>query len=104
MNWAEVFAAIQAGTVDGAICCTAQSTYTVFALSDVGKYFIPYNAFVEASTYDASKKSWEKLDEKQQTAVQAAVDRAAASRFGRPGALCRNRINFSLPWPCSSCS
>ena len=57
MNWAEVFAAIQAGTVDGAICCTAQSTYTVFAQSDVGKYFIPYNAFVEASTYDVSKKS-----------------------------------------------
>ena len=51
MNWAEVFAAIQAGTVDGAICCTAQSTYTVFAQSDIGKYFIPYNAFVEASTY-----------------------------------------------------
>ena len=57
MNWAEVFAAIQAGTVDGAICCTAQSTYTVFAQSDVGKYFIPYNAFVEASTYYASKKT-----------------------------------------------
>ena len=42
MNWAEVFAAIQAGTVDGAICCTAQSTYTVFAQSDVGKYFINF--------------------------------------------------------------
>ena len=79
MNWAEVFGAVQAGTVDGAICCTAQSTYTVFAQSDIGKYFIPYNAFVEASTYYASKKSWEKLDEKQQAAVQAAVDRAAAS-------------------------
>lgn len=79
MNWAEVFAAIQAGTVDGAICCTAQSTYTVFAQSDVGKYFIPYNAFVEASTYYASKKTWAKLDEKQQAAVQTAVDKAAAS-------------------------
>ncbi len=79
MNWAEVFAAIQAGTVDGAICCTAQSTYTVFAQSDVGKYFIPYNAFVEASTYYASKKTWSKLNSAQQAAVQAAVDRAAAS-------------------------
>lgn len=79
MNWAEVFAAIQAGTVDGAICCTAQTTYTTFAQSDVGKYFIPYNAFVEASTYYASKKSWAKLDDKQQTAVQGAIDRAAAA-------------------------
>ena len=79
MNWAEVFAAIQAGTVDGAICCTAQSTYTVFAQSDVGKYFIPYNAFVEASTYYASKKSWNKLNDEQKATVQAAVDRAAAS-------------------------
>ena len=42
MNWAEVFAAIQAGAVDGAICCTPQATYTVFAQSDVGQYFVPY--------------------------------------------------------------
>ena len=79
MNWAEVFAAVQAGTVDGAICCTAQTTYTVFAQSGVGKYFIPYNAFVEASTYYASKRTWEKLDDAQRQAVQAAVDRAAAA-------------------------
>ena len=79
MNWAEVFAAVQAGTVDGAICCTPQATYTVFAQSDIGKYFIPYNAFVEASTYYASKKTWAKLDDKQQAAVQAAVDKAAVS-------------------------
>ena len=79
MNWAEVFPAIQAGTVDGAICCTAQVTYTVFAQSDVGKYYIPYNAFVEVSTYYASKKTWKKLDDRQREAVQAAVDRAAAA-------------------------
>ena len=46
MNWAEVFAAVQAGTVDGAICCTPQSTYTFFTQSGVGQYFVPYNAFV----------------------------------------------------------
>ncbi len=79
MNWAEVFAAVQAGTVDGAICCTAQLTYTNFAKSDVGKYFIPYNAFVEASTYYASKKTWAKLDDAQRGAVEAAVEKAAAS-------------------------
>ncbi len=78
MNWAEVFPAIQAGAVDGAICCTAQLTYTNFALSDVGQYFIPYNAFVEASTYYASKKTWEKLNDAQRAAIQAAVDKGAA--------------------------
>ena len=78
MNWAEVFPAIQAGTVDGAICCTAQITYTVFAQSDVGKYYIPYNATVEATNYYVSKKTWEKLDDAQRAAIRAAVDRAAA--------------------------
>lgn len=79
MNWAEVFAAVQAGAVDGAICCTPQATYTFFTQSDVGKYYIPYNAFVEASTYYASKKTWAKLNDEQQNAVQAAIDRAATS-------------------------
>ena len=79
MNWAEVFAAVQSGAVDGAICCTPQATYTFFTQSDVGKYFVPYNAFVEASTYYASKKTWGKLDDAQRAAVQAAVDRAAQS-------------------------
>ena len=79
MNWAEVFAAVQSGAVDGAICCTPQATYTFFTQSDVGKYFVPYNAFVEASTYYASKKTWGKLDDEQRAAVQAAVDRAAQS-------------------------
>lgn len=79
MNWAEVFAAVQSGAVDGAICCTAQLTYTNFAQSNVGKYFIPYNAFVEASTYYASKKTWETLNDDQRGAIQAAIDKAAAS-------------------------
>ena len=79
MNWAEVFAAVQSGAVDGAICCTPQATYTFFTQSDVGKYYVPYNAFVEASTYYASKKTWEKLNDEQRAAVQAAVDRAASS-------------------------
>ena len=79
MNWAEVFAAVQAGTVDGAICCTPQAAYTVFAQSQIGKYYIPYNAFVEASTYYASQKTWKKLNDEQKSTVQAAIDRAAAS-------------------------
>lgn len=77
MNWGEVFPAIQAGTVDGAIYCTAQLAYSAFATSDVGKAFIPYNAVVENTTYYASGKTWEKLNAAQQTAVQAAFDKAA---------------------------
>lgn len=78
MNWGEVFAAIQAGTVDGAICCTAQTTYTTFAVSDVGKYFIPYNAMVEVTAYYASRRTWEKLNDEQKAAVKAAVAKAQA--------------------------
>lgn len=79
MAWAEVLPAVQAGAVDGAICCTAQSTFTFFAQSSVGKYFIPYNAFVESSTYYASKRTWDKLTDEQRNVIQAAVDKAAAS-------------------------
>ncbi|WP_208991102.1 TRAP transporter substrate-binding protein DctP [Pseudovibrio sp. Tun.PSC04-5.I4] len=77
MNWGEIFPAIQAGTVDGAICCTAQLAYSAFATSDVGKAFIPYNAVVENTTYYASGKTWEKLNADQKTIVQAAFDKAA---------------------------
>lgn len=78
MNWAEVFPAIQSGVVDGAICCTAQLTYTTFAVSDVGKYFIPYGAFVEATSYYASNKTWKKLNDKQKEVVTTAFEKASA--------------------------
>lgn len=85
MNWGEIFPAIQSGVVDGAICCTAQLAYSAFATSDVGKAFIPYNAVVENTTYYSSKKTWEKLSDVQQKAVQAAFDKAAKdySAWGR---------------------
>lgn len=77
MNWAEVFPAIQAGTIDGAICCTAEWAYTTFAVSDVGNTYVPYNAFVESTQIYMGQRSWAKLDEKQQKVVQAAVDKAS---------------------------
>lgn len=78
MNWGEVFAALQSGAVDGAICCTAQTAYTTFAQSDVGQYYIPYNAFVELTAYYASGKTWEKLNDEQKSVVTAAFQKAAA--------------------------
>lgn len=81
MNWGEVFPAIQAGTVDGAICCTAQLAYTAFATSDVGEFFIPYNAVVENTTYFASKETWEEMTEEQRQVVHDAFQKAAQSYF-----------------------
>jgi TRAP-type C4-dicarboxylate transport system substrate-binding protein len=77
MNWGEIFPAIQSGTVDGAICCTAQLAYSAFATSNVGKAYLPYNAVVENTTYYASLDSWNDLNAEQQAAVQAAFDKAA---------------------------
>lgn len=81
MNWGEVFPAIQAGTVDGAICCTAQLAYTAFATSDVGNYFIPYGAVVENTTYYASLDTWNEMTDEQREVVQAAFDKAAQNYF-----------------------
>ena len=78
MNWAEVFPAIQSGIVDGAICCTAQNVYTTFAVSDVGKYFIPYGVFIEGTTYYASNKTWEKMNDEQKAVVTAAFEKGSA--------------------------
>jgi len=77
MSWAEVFPAVQAGTIDGAICCTAEWAYTTFAVSDVGNTYVPYNAFVESTQIYMSQGTWARLDDKQRAAVQAASSKAA---------------------------
>lgn len=79
MSWAEVFPAVQAGTIDGAICCTAEWAYTTFAKSDVGSVFVPYNAFVESTQIYANKRKWDKLTDEQQNVVQTAASKASAS-------------------------
>ena len=81
MAWAEIFPALQGGIVDGAICCTKQATYTVFAVSDVGSYFVGYDAFMEIASYYGSKKTWDKMNDEQRTVVQAAFDKASNDFF-----------------------
>ena len=81
MAWADIFPALQSGIVDGAICCTKQAAYTVFAKSDVGKYYINYNAFMEISSFYGSKKTWDKMNEEQRAAVQAAFQKASDEFF-----------------------
>lgn len=77
MSWAEVFPAVQAGTIDGAICCTPEWAFNTFAASGVGNTYIPYNAFVEQSVIYANDAKWNKLTAEQQAVVQKASSTAA---------------------------
>lgn len=78
MSWAEVFPAVQSGTIDGAICCTPEWAYTTFAASDVGSTYVPYNAFLESQVIYANGASWGRLNDEQKAVVQAAASTAAA--------------------------
>lgn len=77
MSWAEVFPAVQAGTIDGAICCTAEWAYTTFAVSDVGNTYVPYNAFVESTQIYMNQASFADLNDEQRAVVEAATSKAA---------------------------
>ena len=77
MNWAEVFPAVQAGTIDGAICCTSELAYSLFASSDVGNTFIPYNAFVERNFIYMNAAKWGQLTDEQKQVVRDATVKAA---------------------------
>lgn len=81
MAWGDIFPALQSGIVDGAICCTKSATYSIFAQSDVGKYYVQYNSVSELTSYYASEKTWAKLDDAQKTAVQAAFSKASDDFF-----------------------
>ena len=79
--WADIFPALQSGIVDGAECCTKQATYTIFAKSGVGTHYIDYNAFMEISTFYASAKTWEKMNDEQRAVVEKAFADAADDFF-----------------------
>lgn len=81
MAWGDIFPALQSGIVDGAICCTKQDAYNIFAVSDVGSYYVANDAITDTSFYYISKKTWEKMDEAQQAAVTKAFDKAANDFF-----------------------
>lgn len=81
MAWGDIFPAIQSGIVDGAICCTKSATYSIFAQSDVGKYYIQHNSVSELTSYYASEKTWAKLSDEQKTVVQTAFTKASDDFF-----------------------
>lgn len=81
MAWGDIFPALQSGIVDGAICCTKSATYSIFAQSDVGKYYVQYNSVSELTSYYASSKTWAKLNDAQRQAVQVAFTKASDDFF-----------------------
>ena len=81
MAWGDIFPAIQSGIVDGAICCTKTATYSIFAQSDVGTHFVEYNSISELTTFYASQRTLDKLNEEQVAALQAAMTKASDDFF-----------------------
>ena len=81
MAWGDIFPAIQSGIVDGAICCTKTATYSIFAKSDVGTHFVEYNSISELTTFYASQRSLDKLNDEQRAALTAAMTKASDDFF-----------------------
>ena len=81
MAWGDIFPALQSGIVDGAICCTSQAAYTIFAVSDVGKYFVANDAVIDISSYYISQKTWNKMNDAQRDVVSKAFSKAAGELF-----------------------
>ena len=81
MAWGDIFPAIQSGIVDGAICCTKTATYSIFAQSDVGSHFVEINAISELTTYYASQRTLDKLNDDQRAALEAALVKASNDFF-----------------------
>lgn len=77
MNWAEVLPALQAGVIDGAICCTPEWAYSTFAVAGVGKYYVPVNTVVETSAIYGSQKTWDKLSQEQSDVIRNASIKAS---------------------------
>lgn len=74
--YADLYPALQTGVADGWIGGTASLNYHGF--SDVVTEYVPYNAYVEATAYVMSMRTWERLGEEQRKVVEEAFARSAA--------------------------
>ena len=79
MSWGDVPGAMQQGVVDGWIGGTAELNYTAFA--GIVRYFTPYKAFVENTTFYVNKRTWDGLTAEQQKVMSAAFAEASARSF-----------------------
>lgn len=77
MAWGDMFPALQSGIVDGSLCCTKQAAYTIFAKSNVGSYFVEYNAISEINSFYGSLKTWNEMNDEQRAVVTEAFDKAS---------------------------
>jgi TRAP-type C4-dicarboxylate transport system substrate-binding protein len=79
--YADLYPALQTGVADGWIGGTAALNYTGFR--DIVTEFIPYRAYVEATAYVMSEKTWDKLSKEQRDAVSDALAKAAQDSINR---------------------
>lgn len=79
--YADLYPALQTGVADGWIGGTAALNFTGF--SDIVTEFIPYRAYVEATAYVMSEKTWEKLSSEQQKVIADALAAAAKEAVDR---------------------
>jgi TRAP-type C4-dicarboxylate transport system substrate-binding protein len=81
ISYADLYPALQTGVADGWIGGTAALNYTGFR--DIVTEFIPYRAYVEATAYVMSEKTWQKLNPEQRKVVEDALAMAAADAVNR---------------------
>jgi TRAP-type C4-dicarboxylate transport system substrate-binding protein len=82
--YADLYPALQTGVADGWIGGTAALNYLGFR--DIIKEFIPYRAYVEATAYVMSEKTWEKLTPEQQKVVEDALAPPSVAAAAPPAA------------------
>lgn len=79
IDWGDAYAAIQQKVVDGMIGATPEATYTTF--KDAISYYVPYNAFVESTSYYASEKTWNKKLNQEQRDLISKIFAEEAAKF-----------------------
>ncbi|UWQ35420.1 TRAP transporter substrate-binding protein DctP (plasmid) [Leisingera sp. M527] len=79
--YADLYPALQTGVADGWIGGTAALNY--FGFRDIVKEFVPYRAYVEATAFVMSEKTWLDLTPEQQGTVADVFAKAAAESIER---------------------
>lgn len=79
--YADLYPALQTGVADGWIGGTAGENYEGFR--DIIKEFIPYHAYVEATAYVMSDKTWQELNDEQRKVVSDALAAASVDAINR---------------------
>lgn len=79
--YADLYPALQSGLADGWVGGTAALNY--YGFRDVVSEFIPYRAYVEATAYVISERTWDRLNDAQREVVSNAFANAAQEAMER---------------------